>query len=127
MRADYLRSGFSGLLPYSSGDVQHAPAAAALDLCSLPWRSRLASRCRSMIRQLSSLRRLWRAMLLVIVATFAVRLTLAEIYYARGMNRSTEIGAAMDDLMRARNLYPFDRRFADGPAVRFAAFKESGH
>jgi hypothetical protein len=40
--------------------------------------------------------------------------------------RSTEIGSSLDELMRARALYPFDRRFEEGPAIRFNAWKAEG-
>lgn len=112
-KADYLRSGFSGLLPFGAGDPALIRAASS----SSPSLSSPALRCRSMTRLRPFWRLCVRGFLLAIVTAFALRLTLAEVHYARGWSRSASASTNLSELQTAAGLYPFVRRFREGPAM----------
>jgi len=67
---------------------------------------------------MTRLRPFWRlsvrGLLLALVTVFALRLTLAEIHYARGWNRDAD-KQNLAELQWARAYYPLVRPFRDGP------------
>ena len=54
---------------------------------------------------------------MALVTAFALRLTLAEMHYARGWTRNAGVRDNLAELQRAAELYPFVRRFREGPAL----------
>lgn len=87
-------------------------------LSSSPSRSSPVSQCLGMIRRHSAWRACVRALALGLLAGLLVRLTLAEVHYARGWQPGLDRAASLAELEKAAGLYPFLRRFREGPALR---------
>ena len=61
-------------------------------------------------------------MLLVFATVFALRLTMAEIHFSRGLRAGAASAAFLPELAQARGLYPFDRRFRE-PSINWVMKK----
>ena len=77
-----------------------------------------ASRCRCTIRLPSFLRHLCLVIWCSALIVFALRLVLAEHHYARGWHNGP-YEQEMAELRIAANLFPFERKFRNGPLIRF--------
>lgn len=91
-----------------------------------PSASSACSPCRSTIRRPPLWGLLLRALLLVLGVMYATRLGLAEVHYARGWPPIEFSQRSLDSLERARDLFPWRKRFRDGPMLRMKLFVERG-